>query len=121
MVLINNTLIDQYGRAVPAAMVWIRDDEGALVDLDGGNPVITDSIGAWSAELDSGTYELVMTKGDDFISRAQVVCGLPTNYLGIYSFGIVYSEMSLPGVSSPLSPIYSDTPLTFEQLHEYVP
>lgn len=75
MVLINNTLIDQYGRAIPAAMVWIRDDEGALVDLDDGNPVITDSVGYWTADLDPGTYELVFTKGDDFISREQFVCG----------------------------------------------
>lgn len=78
MAIINNVVTDQYGRPVAAAQVSIFDDQGALVDLADGNPIITDSVGAWQADLDGGTYELVITKGDDFISREQFVCG-PTS------------------------------------------
>lgn len=71
---ISNTVIDQHGRPVAAAQVWIRDDEGALADTGGANPVITDAEGDWSAYLEPGTYSLVIMKGDDFISRGQTVC-----------------------------------------------
>jgi hypothetical protein len=75
MTLISKVVLDQHGRAIAAAQVEIRDDDGALVELDGGNPIITDGAGAWSVELDGGTYSLVISKGADFISREEVVCG----------------------------------------------
>lgn len=75
MPMLTDTVLDQHGRPVSAAQVTIRDSTGALVDLPGGNPRITDALGAWSADLGPGTYALVISKGASYITRSLTVCG----------------------------------------------
>jgi hypothetical protein len=72
--VVYDTVTDQYGQPIAAAQVAIRDEDGALVDLAEGNPLITDATGLWSAVMLPGTYTLVISKGDDFISRTLEVC-----------------------------------------------
>jgi hypothetical protein len=73
--LVSNTVVDQHGQPVASALVTIRDASGALVTIPGeSNPVVTDSVGYWEALLDPGTYSLVISKGDDYISRTESVC-----------------------------------------------
>jgi hypothetical protein len=73
--LVSNTVVDQYGRPVASALVTIRDATGALATIPGAsNPVVTDSVGYWEAELSPGVYSLVISKGDDFITRTESVC-----------------------------------------------
>ncbi len=69
-----DTVVDQYGRPIAAALVTVRDEDGALVDLAEGNPLITDATGNWSAFMMPGTYTLVISKGDDSITRTLTVC-----------------------------------------------
>lgn len=69
-----DTVTDQYGQPVAAAQVAIRDEDGALVDLDGGNPIMTDSDGLWTALLLPGEYTLVITKGTAIATRTLTVC-----------------------------------------------
>jgi hypothetical protein len=69
-----DNVVDQFGRPVASALVTIRDEDGALVSLGEANPMVTDSTGYWETTLDPGTYTLVISKGDDSITRTLVVC-----------------------------------------------
>ncbi len=72
--IVYDTVLDQNGQPIAAALVTIRDADGTLVDTGGANPLVTDATGLWTATLDNGTYYLVISKGDDFISRTLTVC-----------------------------------------------
>lgn len=69
MPTISETVIDQDGRPVSSAQVTIRTTAGALVDIPGGNPRITNSEGLWTAVLEVGNYSMVITKGTSITSR----------------------------------------------------
>lgn len=65
---------DQHGRPVPAALVRILDSLAALVTYIGANPIATDSRGYWQADLEPGTYTLIISKGTASITRELIVC-----------------------------------------------
>ncbi len=71
---LTNTVFDQRGFPVAGAQVSIRDNANALVDLNGGNPVITNSWGAWSAQLEAGEYTIEIRKGSALLTRPVTVC-----------------------------------------------
>jgi hypothetical protein len=70
----SRTVLDQGNRPIAAAQVWIRDGAGDLVDLAEGNPVYTDRHGHWNADLEGGTYELTIIKGDAVLVRDLFIC-----------------------------------------------
>ncbi len=74
MCLITDTILDELNRPVAGAMVTIRNEAEELVELAAGNPVMSNSRGAWSAELEEGTYSVEIKKGSALISRSLLVC-----------------------------------------------
>ena len=94
METISDTIIDQYGRPVAGATVTIRNAVGGLVSLTAGNPLVTDSTGRWTCELDGGSYSLVATKAGVSVSRSFTVCGASVSYpYGTGNFTILDSEI----------------------------
>lgn len=69
----SRTVLDQHNVAVAAAQVWIRS-AGDLLDIPEGNPVYTDAAGHWDADLEGGTYELTIIKGDATLVRDLFIC-----------------------------------------------
>lgn len=76
------TVVDSKYAPVAAAKVWIYDGAD-LVDLDEGNPLITDRHGRWTADLDAGDYQLLIEKDGATLSVAITVCdtGAETFYI----------------------------------------
>lgn len=70
-----DNLIDLHGNAIAGATVTIRDDEGELVTIPGGNPRTTDATGYWDAELEAGVYTVVFQKGLSSITRTVTLGG----------------------------------------------
>lgn len=69
MATVSRSVADHNGHPVAGATVSIFDPDGVLVD-----EVTTNAAGVWSAELDAGTYFLVITKGDALMTREIFVC-----------------------------------------------
>ncbi len=74
MCIVTDTILDHLNRPVSGAMVTIRDDADALVELAAGNPVMSDSRGSWSADLEEGDYTLEIRKGSALVTRSLHVC-----------------------------------------------
>lgn len=111
MPLATDTVIDQYGRPVASAQVFIRNDIGQLVTpLDGsGNPKTTDANGRWSCRLNAGVYTLTITKGSATLTRELSVYDVSNpnlNMVAVNELVTSYNSDRLI-VSERISPAYS--------------
>ncbi len=112
MTIISNTVTNQRGQPISGALVEIRDDQGALADTGGANPLVTDSRGFWQAELAPGaTFSLVISYGGSQLSRSQFVCG--TNIIEVRG-GIELAQIEFGGVLIDAQPITFNSSFSME-------